>query len=107
VIFYSRAFDWEIGPTIPGAGVEYAMVTPRAEGTINGGIGNTPPDYAGHVTFYVGVPSLENALAKIESLGGKTIVPPEQVPNGPRIALFDDPEGHAVGLVETAPEAPS
>ncbi|MDB5028605.1 MAG: hypothetical protein JWO66_2294 [Candidatus Eremiobacteraeota bacterium] len=30
------------------------------------------------------------------------MMPPDQVPNGPRIALFTDPEGHVVGLVEAS-----
>jgi predicted enzyme related to lactoylglutathione lyase len=47
-----------------------------------------------------GVPNLEEALAKIEKLGGKTMMPPGQVLNGPRIALFLDPENHLIGLVQ-------
>jgi predicted enzyme related to lactoylglutathione lyase len=28
------------------------------------------------------------------------MMPPNDVPGGPRIALFTDPEGHVVGLVQ-------
>ena len=103
--FYGQAFDWQIDPMPDGTGMEYAMVRPQGEGGgeggINGGIGAGPDaGYGGHVTFYVAVPKLEDALAKIEHLGGKTMMPPDQVPNGPRIALFTDPEGHVVGLVQ-------
>ena len=99
--FYKQAFDWKIEPMAPGAGVpEYAMINPEAEGSINGGIGAGMEGYDGHVTFYVGVPQLEPVLSKIESLRGRTIMGPDDVPNGPRIALFSDPEGHVVGLVQ-------
>jgi predicted enzyme related to lactoylglutathione lyase len=55
---------------------------------------------AGHVTFYVVVPDLEATLSKIESLRGSTVMGPMEVPDGPTIAMFADPEGHLVGLVE-------
>jgi predicted enzyme related to lactoylglutathione lyase len=97
--FYKQAFDWEIEP-VPGAAPEYAMARPHGEGGIDGGVGGGIEGYGGHVTFYVAVPNLDAALAKIASLGGSTMMPPEQVPGGPRIALFNDPEGHVVGLVQ-------
>jgi predicted enzyme related to lactoylglutathione lyase len=101
--FYKQAFDWEIGAPMPGPN-NYALVKPQGEGSteggINGGIGGGIEGYDGHVTFYAAVPNLEVALDKIASLGGSTMMPPEDVPGGPRIALFKDPEGHVVGLVQ-------
>jgi predicted enzyme related to lactoylglutathione lyase len=52
------------------------------------------------VTFYVAVADLFEALAKAESLGGKTLMGPDQVPGGPRIAMFADPEGNTIGLLQ-------
>jgi hypothetical protein len=98
--FYKQAFDWQIGPPIPGAGIGYALVDPHGEGGIDGGIGGGMDGYAGHATFYVQVPDLDAALAQIQSLGGMTMMPPQQVPGGPRVALFKDPEDHVVGLVQ-------
>jgi predicted enzyme related to lactoylglutathione lyase len=109
--FYEQAFGWRIGPRIAGAGVEYAMASPESERGINGGIGGADSGYAGHVTFYIEVPNLEETLLDIERRGGKCRMAPERVPDGPRIALFADPEGHIVGLVEcdgdAAPSSPS
>jgi uncharacterized protein len=103
--FYQQAFDWQIEPVSSGAGVtDYAMVHPQIDDGINGGIGETTNGYGGHVTFYVAVPDLESALSKIQRLGGRTMMPPDQVPGGPRIALFADPEGHVIGLVQTPSE---
>jgi predicted enzyme related to lactoylglutathione lyase len=69
---------------------------------IGGGIGTAPEGYPGHVTFYVEVPDVEAALRQAESLGGKRITGPDQVPDGPVIGQFADPEGHVVGVVASA-----
>ncbi len=95
--FYQDAFDWQMEEAIPNF---YAMAHPGAEGSINGGIGQAMGDGAGHVTFYVAVPDLEAALSRIEGLGGSTVMGPTEVPEGPTIAMFSDPEGHIVGLLK-------
>lgn len=106
--FYRDAFGWEIPEqSVPGgAGVpDYYLVAPDGEqppkSGINGGFGGTPEGYEGHVTFYVGVDDVAAALEKIEKLGGTRMMGPDQVPNGPVIALFTDPQGHTIGLVQT------
>jgi predicted enzyme related to lactoylglutathione lyase len=53
------------------------------------------------VTFYVEVPDVEQALAKAESLGGSRMMGPDKVMEGVEIGLFNDPEGHTVGLVKS------
>ena len=98
--FYRQAFDWEVAPAMGAEAGNYAMVSGAGKRGIGGGIGGGMPGYDGHVTFYIAVDSLEDALAKIEALGGKTKMAPDQIPGGPRIAQFTDPDGHMVGLVE-------
>jgi predicted enzyme related to lactoylglutathione lyase len=95
--FYRDAFDWDMGPVM--GPMDYSVVDTKAKAGIGGGIGGGP-DAGGHVTFYVSVADIEAALSKIESLGGKKLMGPEQVPGGPVIAMFSDPEGHAIGLVQ-------
>ena len=94
--FYKEAFDWTTKP----AGPSYAMVHP-GDGGINGGIGVPMDGVSSYVTFYVEVADLQQALQKIQGLGGKISMQPVQVPNGPEIAMFRDPEGHLVGLVKS------
>jgi len=94
--FYGDAFGWEMQPAIP----TYAMAHPNADGGINGGIGAAMDGGPGHVTFYVEVSDLEATLSSIERLGGRSVVGPMDVPGGPRLALFSDPEGHVVGLTQ-------
>ena len=95
--FYGAAFGWQM-MTPPD--MNYGMVDASDSG-IGGGIAGDQDD--GHVTFYVEVDNVQAALDKIKGLGGKTIMGPEQVPNGPEIAMFSDPEGHVVGLVKAQP----
>ncbi len=68
------------------------------EGGINGGIGRS--EDADRVTFYVQVDDLEKTLEGIEGRGGKTLVPPTEIPNMVTFALFQDPAGNTVGLVK-------
>jgi predicted enzyme related to lactoylglutathione lyase len=49
------------------------------------------------------VADVESALAKAESLGGLRVMGPEKVMEEVEIGLFEDPEGHLVGVVKTAP----
>ena len=97
--FYEEAFSWKFSPTPGAGGATYRFVNESRSG-ISGGVGSANNGYPGHVTFYVLVDRLEDALEKIAALGGSTMMPPEQVPGGPRIALFKDPEGHVVCLTE-------
>jgi uncharacterized glyoxalase superfamily protein PhnB len=87
---------------MPESDVQYSLVdpVPGFQRGISGGIGKAPEGYDGHVTFYVVVDDVANALARIEARGGSRMMGPDKVPNGPIIGLFRDPEGHTVGLVD-------
>jgi predicted enzyme related to lactoylglutathione lyase len=63
-------------------------------------------EYTGHVTFYVEVPDVEEALVKAESLGGTRLMGPDEVPGaGVVIGQFSDPEGHVIGLIKGGPSS--
>jgi hypothetical protein len=51
--------------------------------------------------FYVGVPNVEAALEKAESLGGKRRMGPEGTPGTLVVGQFTDPEGHLIGVAGT------
>ena len=102
--YYSELFGWEIDANNP---MSYGVV--QREGNTNpdgigigGGVGPGPAGYDGHTTFYVEVPDVEVALAKAESLGGSRMMGPDEVMDGLVIGLFNDPEGHVVGVVKAA-----
>jgi len=105
--YYGELFGWEIDSNNP---MHYGMVTregnlaPDGSG-IGGGVAGGPEGYEGHVTFYVAVPDVEAALAKAESLGGSRMMGPDKVMDTIEIGLFNDPDGHLVGVVKTTPES--
>lgn len=96
--FYSDLFGWKIDADNP---MNYGTVSADGAG-IGGGIGVGPEGYPGHVTFYIGVPDVEAALAKAEGLGGSRVMGPEKVMEEIEIGLFNDPEGHLIGVVKTS-----
>ena len=102
--YYSELFGWEFDADNP---MNYGMVAREANVNadgigIAGGVGAGPEGYGGHVTFYVEVPDVETALAKAENLGGSRMMGPDKVAEDTEIGLFNDPEGHVVGLVKSA-----
>ena len=94
--YYSDLFGWEFDTNNP---MNYGIVDNGGDG-INGGVA-AAPDGNGHVTFYVRVPDINDTLAKVEELGGKTVMPRQEIPGGGvTLGLFTDPEGHLIGLTE-------
>jgi predicted enzyme related to lactoylglutathione lyase len=104
--YYGQLFGWKIDADNP---MNYGMVAREGNKAANGdlgiggGVGQGPDGYEGHVTFYVAVPDVEEALQKAESLGGSRVMGPETIMDMVTLGLFTDPEGHLVGVVEDLP----
>jgi predicted enzyme related to lactoylglutathione lyase len=94
--FYRELFGWQVRKVADG----YAMVDTQAGGGINGGIGRSS-DGTPWVSFYVGVSDLKAALQRAESLGGTTELDVTVIPGLVTFAMFRDPDGNLVGLVES------
>ena len=94
--FFAKVFDWHVDANNP---YDYGIVDTHAEGGINGGIGG-PGSGVNRVTFYIQVDDLEAYLKKAESLGGKTVTPPMEIPGAVTLAHFSDPEGNVIGLIK-------
>ena len=103
--YYAELFGWNVDANNP---MNYGMVArddnKAANGDfgIGGGVGQGPDGYDGHVTFYVAVPDVEQALQKAESLGGTRVMGPETIMDSIELGMFTDPEGHVVGVVKGA-----
>jgi len=95
--YYSDLFGWKIDSD---NSMNYGMVEKQGDAGIGGGVGQGPDGYEGHVTFYVAVPDVEAALAKAESLGGTRVMGPEKIMDMVELGLFNDPEGHVIGVVK-------
>src|SRR2546421_9073770 len=94
--FDTELFHWKVNADNP---IGYGMVETGGEGGVPGGI------FAGgeaeYVSFYVQVPDLEARLQQAEKLGAKVVQPPTPTtPDGPTIAMVQDPEGHRIGILQ-------
>src|SRR5437016_8813781 len=94
--FYSGLFGWTFRPTDP---IQYGCVEMPATRGIPGGIGETYPGTRSWVTFYVETPDIATSLVEAERRGGKVVLPRTVMPDV-TLAVFEDPEGHPIGLVE-------
>ena len=92
--FYGGLFGWRFN----GDPTKYGMVDEVNRG-IPGGVGESYPGTRPWVTFYVETPDVTASLAQAERLGGKVVMPRTALP-GVTLGVFEDPEGHDVGLVE-------
>ena len=106
--FYSELFGWDDPAGAPVAEriseqTEYSFIAPREDAPpAAGGIGGGP-GYANHAIFYVGVPDVNEALAKAETLGAEVVLPPQRNEGGGVIvAHFRDPAGNLVGVAGPA-----
>jgi predicted enzyme related to lactoylglutathione lyase len=94
--FYSELFGWKINSNNP---MKYGVVDTRGgPGGINGGVGPAT-DGSKRDSIYAQVNDLHATLDRVEKLGGKTILPPSDVPGGPKLAMFADPAGNITGLL--------
>jgi len=106
--YYGELFGWEFDTASPVSGAisepaNYGFVagSTTSEGTgIPGGVGGGA-GYDGHVIFYVGVPDVEAALRRAESLGGTRRMGPARAPTGLVVGHFTDPEGNLIGVAGT------
>jgi uncharacterized protein len=93
--FYASLFGWTVDADNP---MKYGMISTGGDKGISGGI--TGGMGATMVTFYVEVEDLEATLQKAEAQGAKRVMGPEDVPGGPSIAMFSDPDGNVIGLTK-------
>lgn len=93
--FYADLFDWKVDASNP---MNYGVVEAQDGSGIGGGVGATP-DGQTYVTVYVQVDDIDATLEKAGGLGATVVMPKMDVPGGPTIGLFTDPDGNLVGLV--------
>jgi len=103
--YFGELFGWEFDTSSPVAQavsepLNYGFVSGDGTG-IPGGVGGGA-GYDSHVLFYVGVPDVEAALQKAESLGGKRRMGPERAPTGLVVGHFTDPQGNLIGVAGPA-----
>jgi hypothetical protein len=93
--FYRKIFDWRFDDTaFPG----YTIIDTGSEpaGTLKT---STRAPMAGLNTYFE-VSDLRLTLRNVVELGGKILVPPTEIPSMGSYAMFADPVGVAVGVLE-------
>jgi uncharacterized protein len=102
--FYGDLFGWTFDVIQP---INYGVAKTGDGRGIPGGIGQTFPGTRSWVTFYTETPDVSASLAQAVALGGKVVTPRTVLPDV-ILGIFEDPEGHVLGLVEArnAAQAP-
>lgn len=95
--FYSDLFGWK-GEEVPGFG-GYTLISDEDSG-VAGAIGAGNENMPSYQIMYVEVESIDEHLAKVEAIGGTTVVPRSVIPGMVTFAMFHDPAGNFVGMVE-------
>lgn len=104
--YYGDLFGWTFDTNAP---VSEAVSEPGNYGFVDrnttsdgvgipGGVGGGR-NYERHVLFYIGVPNVEAALQRAESLGGTRRMGPKKNPGADLVVgHFTDPEGNLIGV---------
>jgi len=100
--FYTAVVGWTMKP-FEGSPQPYDMWT-RAGDVPVGGVMTIPQgmNFPPHWGMYVGVHKLEDAVAKIERLGGSALSDVIEVPTVGRMRTMKDPQGAAFSVYEPA-----
>ena len=92
--FYERVFGWA---SRPGPFPDYLSLGSEV-GTERGA--GFRQEAAPERVLYARVPDLQQTLDQVVAAGGKVLIPPTQVPGVVHFALFEDPAGNRMGIVQ-------
>jgi predicted enzyme related to lactoylglutathione lyase len=101
--FYAGVFGWTVKDPDPNMG-GYRVVN-IGEAGVAGIMAPPPgsPPMPPHWGCYVTVHDIDATLEKCTSLGGKLLVPTMDVPTVGKMAVFQDPQGAILNVIQYAP----
>jgi uncharacterized protein len=101
--FYTAVVGWTAAP-FDGSPTPYTILKRKGDVGI-GGLMQTPPgmNMPPFWAMYIGVPKLEEAVAKVKRLGGSEMSESISVPDVGRMQMVKDPQGAPFYLIEPAP----
>ncbi len=94
--FYSNLFGWKINSDNP---MNYGVSDTDSCKGIGGGI-STSEQGEPSITIYITVKDINAKLEDVKANGGSVVVERTVIPEMVTFALFTDPAGNRVGLVE-------
>jgi len=95
--FYGGLFGWN-AQAVPD--MDNYMLVDKSESGVGGAIGSGSVEMPSYQAIYVSVDDIDATLAQAEAAGGKTLMPRTVLPDVVIFALFQDPAGDVIGLVE-------
>jgi predicted enzyme related to lactoylglutathione lyase len=103
--FYSELFDWKI-ERMPGPMEYYGITTTDEDGkeAVGGGMAKKE-EQNDSITNYIGVPSIDEYIIKVEQLDGKIIMSKTPIPGFGYLAVCLDTENNKFGLWESDEKA--
>lgn len=105
--FYDAVIGWSIDSDPVAPGVDYRMIK-RSVGGNAGGVLRLTDDMRSHGARpmwlgYLSSPDVDGAMTAIEASGGKALIPPWDAPGVGRLAMFADPQGVPMYLMNPLP----
>ena len=97
--FYGTVFEWNITPLAD----QLYIADPGSDKGIEGHLFQTTEetDSTNNVIIYVEIEDIQASLEKVESLGGEILIPPQEIHgNASHFAMFRDPSGNKIGLLQ-------
>jgi predicted enzyme related to lactoylglutathione lyase len=103
--FYSKLFGWTLEPA-PMPGMEYTLVKYGGEQmggimTIPTGCEGMPPSWG----LYVTVADVDATAKLAVEMGGKVLMPPQDIPQVGRFCVLQDPQGATIKAITYVQQA--
>jgi predicted enzyme related to lactoylglutathione lyase len=98
--FYGELFGWQLQENMDMGGGWMYRIYGRPSSFPLGGMFTKPEEMKGPPMwlYYISVPNIDDAVAKVSELGGRLLNGPMEVPGGDKIAQCVDPQGAAFAL---------
>jgi predicted enzyme related to lactoylglutathione lyase len=100
--FYNALFGWKISafPGMPGPEAQKYLHIETGGGDASPDGGLTTREHIKGITQYISVASVDDSVAKVESLGGKVLMPRSAVPQMGYYAICRDTENNTFAVWE-------
>jgi predicted enzyme related to lactoylglutathione lyase len=105
--FYQAVFGWAPRPMEMGGGMTYTLLDrpgtkgPKGDVISAGGMMKSPPGVPHSFWLaYVHVDHTDRRCERATALGGKVMVPPQDIPGVGRFACWSDPQGASIAVLQ-------